>query len=375
MARVISSRRRWPAALVIALSALAIGAVVASPRDGHATSAAVPVNTGTPTITGTTQVSSTLSADHGAWTDSPSSYDYKWSRCDNNGDGCTDILGATGQTYVLQQDDVGHTLRVTVKATNADGHAEATSAPTAVIAAAAAAPANSVLPVISGTVQVGQTLTVDNGTWSGTPTAYAYSWSRCDTTGGSCAAISGATTQSYVLKTVDAGMTLRATVTATNSTGSTVATSAATALVPVVAPVTPPTVVTGCPSGAGVLQVADVTPPARLAIDGQTLTPSTFTLSDAMVTVHVRVTACSGRPVQGALVYVTAVPFNQLSIPSEAVTDSAGGADLTMTRQVGFPAAEKQRLLVMFIRARKPGDPIDGGISTRLLVSFPVSLS
>ncbi len=59
---------------------------------------------------------------------------------------------------------------------------------------------NTVLPAISGAAQVGSTLTTGTGSWNGNPSSYAYSWSRCDTSGGSCAAISGAIDQSYQLK-------------------------------------------------------------------------------------------------------------------------------------------------------------------------------
>jgi hypothetical protein len=266
------------------------------------------------------QENSTLSADRGEWSGSRTSFDYYWTRCDKNGDDCKPIDGATGETYELRQGDVGHTLRVTVTAANVDGSAQSTSAPSARIVAAAP-PANTLLPTIAGAVQVGSTLTADNGSWNGSPESYAYSWSRCDENGGSCAAIGGATNQSYQLKQVDAGTTPRITVTAANSAGSSPATSAPTMLVPVPAGFTPPAVVaTGCPTGTGLIQVADVGAPARLSIGGQTMTPGDATPSVTSVQLHFRVTACEGRPVQGALVYATAVPFNQYSIPVEATT-------------------------------------------------------
>ena len=96
--------------------------------------------------------------------------------------------------------------------------------------AAASDPANTAPPTIAGTAREGATLTADPGTWTGTqPITYAYEWQRCTATGAGCAAISGATTKTYVLTTADAGATLRVKVTATDSTGATSATSVPTA--------------------------------------------------------------------------------------------------------------------------------------------------
>jgi hypothetical protein len=80
---------------------------------------------------------------------------------------------------------------------------------------------------------LGQTLTASPGTWSGsTPISYTYQWQRCDSTGGKCAAVSGATGVTYVVSSADAGSTLRVSVTATNSVGSATAASAPTNAAP-----------------------------------------------------------------------------------------------------------------------------------------------
>lgn len=89
-----------------------------------------------------------------------------------------------------------------------------------------AAPANTVLPAITGTATNGSTLTASQGTWSGVETpSFAYQWNRSGTP------VSGATATTYVLSAADVGAAMTVTVTATNWAGSTSATSAATATV------------------------------------------------------------------------------------------------------------------------------------------------
>src|SRR5207249_8742170 len=106
-----------------------------------------------------------------------------------------------------------------------------------VVGGSGSVPANTALPAISGSAQEGQTLTASNGSWSGGPTSYAYQWQRCNSSGGSCAAITGATAQTYTVASADVGATLRVAVTASNSGGaSSPASSAQSAVVKPAAP-------------------------------------------------------------------------------------------------------------------------------------------
>lgn len=238
-------------------------------------------------------------------------------------------------------------------------------------AASSAAPTNQSPPTISGSPTVGSTLTATSGSWNGTsPITYSYQFRRCGANGNSCSNISGANSSTYTLKSADRGATIRVRVTAKNSDGSAQVESAQTAVV-TAAPAPAPT---GCPTGNGTADVAGVSLPARLVIDGQQASPTVITRSISDLVLRFHVSACGGRPVQGALVYATAVPFDQFNVPAEASTGSDGWATLTLHKASRFPASPVQQLLAVFVRARKNGENLVGGISTRLLVSFPVNL-
>ncbi len=190
-----------------------------------------PANTGLPAVSGAATEGQQLSTTNGSWTGSPSGFAYQWQRCDNAGANCSNIAGAIGSTYTLVSGDVGKTLRVVVTATNAGGSTPATSSATAVVQAVPTPPANTALPAISGTATEGQVLSGSNGSWTGSPSGFAYQWHSCDGAGANCAAIGGATNSTYTLVGGDVGKTIRVVVTATNAAGSTPAVSNQTAVV------------------------------------------------------------------------------------------------------------------------------------------------
>ena len=131
---------------------------------------------------------------------------------------------------------------------------------------ALAAPANTALPTIAGTPQVGRTLNASAGGWSGTGPRIAYQWSRCGSGGSGCSDVVGATEKSYALTGADVGATIRVRVVASNVAGSAAVNSAASSAV----------------SDAGT-PPSNQTPPtiAGASQDGQTLTASPGTWAGA----------------------------------------------------------------------------------------------
>ena len=166
-----------------------------------------------PAVTGPLQQGQKLTATTGTWTGSGTiAYAFQWSRCDPTGAHCSSVHGATAHTYTLVAADVGKTIGLTVRATDTTGTIAGYASLVGTIAAPAATPVVTRVPAITGTAVVGQTLTVDNGAWSPTQSAYAYGWLRCNQNGRICAAITGATTATYVATAADVGHALVATV-------------------------------------------------------------------------------------------------------------------------------------------------------------------
>ena len=172
-------------------------------------------------------------------------FTYQWVRVDADGTSNEeDITDETDATYTLTADDRGKKVKVEVRFVDILGGEETrTSAPTATLAGVPNTPATGA-PTITGTAQVGETLTASttgiadaNGLTSPT---YTYQWIRVD--GTDEADIAAANSSTYILVDADLGTTLKVRVTFADDLGHTeTLTSAATATVGAAA-TGPPTV-------------------------------------------------------------------------------------------------------------------------------------
>ncbi|MHB8643656.1 MAG: GH25 family lysozyme [Gaiellaceae bacterium] len=198
----------------------------------------VPAVSSPPTVIGTARVGAQLAAVPGVWSGGkPVAFAYQWQSCDAAGGECVPLPGATLETYTPTAADAGHALLLTVTATASAGTAVASAPATVAVAAAGSAsssrPAVIAGPQLTGTLQAGQTLTASVGTWSGSPSSFAYLWRRCDAAGAACTRIAGAAGSSYTVTPGDIGATISLVVTATGKGGSQSATAPTT--LPVVA--------------------------------------------------------------------------------------------------------------------------------------------
>lgn len=344
--------------LALACAAAVPALIVSAVSLGQTT--ASPSNTSLPSISGAARDGSLLTAYHGSWTGSPTSFAYQWRRCNAQAGDCTDISGATSRQYTVQTSDVGSRLRVQVTATNASGSGVASSRPTDTVKATGSAPKNTAPPTISGTPQEGSTLTVNPGSWSGSPApTFSYQWERCIGTGGGCSAISGATNTTYTATSADVAHTLLVQVTAKNGNGTSTANTTETSLI---APAK-------STQGGAAISVAQVSLPNRLIIDGVKFSPTPAT-SRGLITARFHVSDTRGFSISGALVYVLGLPYGWVYGSPETQTDSTGWATIQIRPTVNMPLRRGD--LVMFVRARKPGDNLLAGVSTRRLVQEPI---
>jgi Ig domain of plant-specific actin-binding protein len=220
-------RRAYLAAILLALlgagGGVALAAFTDTTTNASTFSAAAtfpPRVVSIPDVNQTAQAGVTLRLTNGSYTTTPASFSYRWLRCDTSGANCAAITGATASSYTPVTADVGSTLRGEV--TPAGGTATR-SEPTQVVRALAAGPvvagtnatqvAANMPAITTAAPQVGSAATSSAGTWNITVTL-ARQWLRCDATGASCVAISGATAATYTPTAADRGSRLRVRVTA-----------------------------------------------------------------------------------------------------------------------------------------------------------------
>jgi len=223
-------------------------------------------------------------------------------------------------------------------------------------------PVPTAAPVVSGTPQVGQTLSTSNGEWSkdSNISRYGYSWGRCDTNGDKCVTIGGANDSKYTLVADDQGHRIRSYVTAYNTNGTTTNDSSPTSTV-AAAPSTTPT---GKQIAAGSVQL-----PNRLVVDQVKYSANPIHSRSTPTVMQVHVSDSHNNSVIGARVFVEGLPYSRIANIPETSTGSHGWATVNLTPAKFFP---RTGYLVLFVRARVEGQDPLGGTSTRRLVQVTI---
>ena len=265
--------------------------------------------TGAPTISGTAQVGQTLTASTSDISDSDGLADaiftYQWIANDGTED--TDIQDATVSTYTLTAADEGKTIKVRVSFTDDGGNQETRTSAVTVAVAAIPNSAATGAPTISGTAQVGQTLTASTSGISdsnGLANAiFTYQWLADDTD------ITDATGSTYTVGADDEGKTIKVRLSFTDDSGhQETLTSAATVAVAAI----PNSAATGAPTISGTAQVGQVLTASTSGIsDSDGLINATFTyqwladdtdITDATGSTYTLAAADEGKDHQGSVV-------------------------------------------------------------------------
>ena len=347
--------------------------------------------TGAPTISGTAQVGEALTADTSGIADadglSGATFNYQWVANDGTSD--TDITGATGSTYTLAADDAGKTIKVRVSFTDDAGHGETlTSTATAAVAAAPNSPATGA-PGITGTAQVGQTLTADTSAIADadglTSVSYSYQWIRND--GSADTDIQDATGASYTLVDADEGKTIKVKVSFTDDGGNgETLTSGATASV-LARPNTP---ATGAPTISGTAQVGEaLTADTSGIADADGLSGATFSyqwvrndgnadtdIQDATGASYTLVDADEGKSIK-VKVSFTDDAGNEETLTSAATSEVAAAPSLLTVSLESSPASHNgtdvftfqirfsEEFKLSFRTLRDHAFAVDGGVVTK----------
>jgi hypothetical protein len=353
-----------PQRLLLPLSLVAIGLAASLLAATSATgrSQAAPSNTKEPSITYVhpIKVGTVLTGNRGSWTGADR-FTYQWLRCNDNGENCKVISGATATTYTVVNADQGHTIRLDVTAKNADGGTTARANATGQVPKNPNAPVEVTAPDINGDAVVGETLTATTGTWRGNqPISYTFKWQTCNAAVTSCPA-NGQTGNTYTVRAADVGLRVRVKVIAKNNAGQTAALSAPTA----------PVKQSG--GGGGGVNVSSLKAGDRLVVEAVHFSPNPVTSKSSPIHVSISITDQKGNAVRGAFVSMVSTPV-VTSSPTPAQTDSNGTVDYTIHPESDFPI--KNGYSVQFyVKAYRQGDPTLGGVAGARLVQVATRTS
>jgi Polysaccharide lyase len=200
-------------ALLVGTLSVALGVGGSSPAlggNGAAPGQQVPANVSPPSVSGTAQLGSTLSASTGTWTPNGIKYAYEWLRCDSTGANCVAIGGSTGTDLAVGSDLLGATVRVMVMASNQNGTAAATSASTADVTSPIAVPTTTSTTATTTTAAPTTTTATTTTAAATTTTAATATTTTATTTAAATTTSTTVTTASspYAVEHFDGGLSI-----------------------------------------------------------------------------------------------------------------------------------------------------------------------
>ena len=206
------------------------GTTVTSAITGRVTTQ--PSSTSPPIISGAIAVGSTLTLVSGNWTDLviPFYYSYSWQSCTTAVvSTCTDIPGATTNTFVVTTKEVSKFLRGVVSVVATANNLSAT-AYSAVTTQVVIEPTLLSAPTILGYLAQDETLSATPGIYAAFPVpTFTYQWQLCASpANNSCVSMPNETNSTYTVKEADIGKYFRVMETALNNLGGKVTPSAVT---------------------------------------------------------------------------------------------------------------------------------------------------
>jgi len=172
-----------------------------------------PENTVPPKISGEAVVGRELTCSEGKWTGSPTKYEFRWFRENEE-------LSSQSSRYTVTSKDPGHKLFCVVTAENGGGKGTSESAAFVIPEGGGQPPKDEKPPAIMGAGAAGEELECSEGQWSNSPTSFEFQWVRDKTPSNPGVSIPGATKARYRVQTADEGHTLTCQVKANNKFGS-----------------------------------------------------------------------------------------------------------------------------------------------------------